>query len=220
MQLIDVLKLCLNSFEMLACAAGFANWKKIKGTHYKCIPIYLAFIVAAEFTGKYFTLQEMNSSKIILYDYIVIPTEFLFFLWVFYKEFYPDKTLPLFSAGIYILCWLLDIFLIADKTFWFLSFSYTVGNIVLVINVLHFFYKLVKSDQILFFKTNIMFWVCCGLLIFYLGTLPFFGLGNTLLKNYKSLYIDYAYTTYVFNCLMYLLFSIGLVWGKLRSSLL
>ena len=89
----------LNVCEAAACAAGFLHWNKIKDSHWKWFPVYLAFIVAAELTGKYFTYANMDEPKRIMYDYIVVPMEILFFHRMFYKEFSKTKAAYLHLAG-------------------------------------------------------------------------------------------------------------------------
>jgi hypothetical protein len=220
MDSLDVLKVILNTCEAAACITGFIVWRKIKTTHWKWFPFYLAFIVVAELTGKYFTYTHMDELKRIMYDYIVIPSEILFYLFIFYNEFKHTEAarLPFFCAIIYIICLLIDSFYLAGKYDWFLSFSYTVGVILLVVNILFFLFRLVASKEIIYFRTNFMFWVCIGLLLFYLGSIPFQGILNTLFEKYNKLFMHYVYLFYIFNYLMYLSFVTAFIWGKVKSQ--
>lgn len=218
MQTLDILKIMLNLCEAAACAAGFLHWNKIKHSHWKWFPVYLAIIVAAELTGKYLTYTNMDEPKRIMYDYIVVPMEILFFHRMFYKEFSNTKAayLPLAGSGIYIAGIFIDSVFLTDKHHWFLSYSYTLGVALLVIYILVFLFKLAGGKDVLNFKSNFVFWVCVGLLMFYLGSLLFHGIFNTLYKMHNDLFIIFAYFTYIFNCLMYLSFLIAFKWGSLK----
>ncbi len=221
MQAIDFLKWMLNAAEISACIIGFLYWNKIKGSHWKIFPFYLAFIVIAEFAGKYLHYSGHNDLKVSMYNYVVIPLEILFYTWLFYHEFkYASiRRLPIAAACIYTSCWLLETLVFTKKPFWWVySFSYSVGIILMLVLILTFLYLLATGNEILFVKNNMMFWVCMGLFVFYFCTLPFFGMGNYLFTRYRNIYIGYAYAMYVFNFIMYSLFIISFVWGKPKYS--
>lgn len=217
MTVIDIIKATLNAFEIAAFAASLMCWKKIKHSAYKWFPFYLGFIVAAEFTGKYLTYRSDTGAKMIMYDYIVIPAEFLFFIWIYYTEFKKQgkQKIALSAALLYLLSLPADIFIITQKKFLLLSFSYTIGTFMLLILALYFLYRLVTGDDLLSYKTNLMFWISAGLLAFYVGSIPFFGMMNTIYAaQNKSLFYGLAYTMYGVDIIMYLLFTLGFIWYK------
>jgi hypothetical protein len=220
---LDLLKLVLNLFEITACAAGFYYWKKIRHTHWKYFPFYLAAIVLFELTGKYLTYIRQNHLKVNMYNYLVIPLQVFFFIWLFYRELAHTrfKKLPLAAAGIYGVCWVADVWVLKKKTLWWLSsFSYSLGVLLLLVMILAFLYLLANSSEVLFLKTNMMFWVCLGLVVFYFCTLPFFGIGNYLYYNHPKIYIGYARAVYFLNYGMYGIFTIAFIWGKPKLSFL
>jgi hypothetical protein len=103
---------------------------------------------------------------------------------------------------------------VSKEKWWFSSFSYTIGNIILLGLILSCLYKIIKSDDILQFRASMMFWVCLGLLFFYLGSLPFFGLWNYLNNNHPAIFDNYWYIQMALNYLMYFTFSLGFIWHK------
>ena len=223
MKTFDLLKLILNIFEVAACITGFIYWKKIRSSYWKFFPVYLAVISLSELIGKYLNYAGFNGIKVGLYNYFVIPLEILFFIWLFYKDFERSNTrrLPVAAACIYITCWLADMFVIAKNPLWWVqSFSYTLGILLMLTLILTLLYILATGDDILFIKTNMMFWVCLGLFVFYFCSLPFFGMGNYLFTHYGNIYIWYAYAIYVLNYIMYSLFIIAFIWGKPKLSYL
>lgn len=205
--------------EVIACAASFIFWKKLKRSLLSVFPIYLVFIVISELIGMYFRVMNMRNANKAYYTYVVIPAEFLFFFWLFYNSFKNSrfKTLPIISTGIYLTSWIIDKAILSTKQFWFYSFSYTVGNLLLLVLTFRFFIVLVTSDAILNFKENMLFWICCGLLLFYLGTFPYYGLLNIIAHNDQELHITYWYLTQVLNCVMYLMFTLSFILGKPKT---
>ncbi len=214
---ILLLKWALNFFELAACITGFLHWHKIKDSYWKWFPIYLGLIVLMEFTGK-FILQVLEDPQLNIryYKYLVIPFQFLFFFWLFRQYFNTKQASRNINivCAIYIVCWVVDMVYVSKEKWWFSSFSYTIGNIILLGLILSCLYKIIKSDDILQFRASMMFWVCLGLLFFYLGSLPFFGLWNYLNNNHPAIFDNYWYIQMALNYLMYFTFSLGFIWHK------
>jgi hypothetical protein len=223
----DLLKLGLNFVELAACITGFLCWNKIKDTYWKWFPIYLAVLVLVEVTGKILTetlddpanpINPYKGSNInaALYRYFGIPIQFLFFYWLFWKYFLKQKEYkwPLIGAAIYVLSWIAEMLFLSKVDAWFMSFSYTIGNIVLLILTILFFIRFVNSEAILKYRQSMMFWVCFGLMAFYLLTFPFFALRNTLWENYRPVFYVYSYISLGLDYLMYIFFTIAFIWGR------
>ena len=213
------LRFLLNATELGAAITGFCNWKKLRPSYWKWFPVYLAVIALMELLAEYigYVLENFTLNGKI-YFLFGIFLQFNFFYWLFYKTFPHRKTkrLALLCMAVYFLCWLTDIFYFGDNGFWFKSFSYTAGNVLLLLLILVFFTRLIKSDAILDYRRSMMFWVCCGLMIFYMGSLPFYGLWNTLAFQYPDVFNVYWIIQIIFDCLMYFFFILGFIWGKVK----
>ena len=200
--------------------AGLFYWGKVKNNYFKWFVIYLLYIVVADFAGA--LIRMANMLNFWYYDYFVIPVEFLFLFWLFHKTFHfkENKRLPVICAGVYIISFLVDGFYFSKHQFPFYSFSYSIGNLLLLILILVFFIQLINSDAILTYRRNMMFWICTGLLIYYLGSLPYYGLKNTFSHDYPKMDMIYDKVALVLDCLMYLMFTFSFIWGKpnLKSS--
>ena len=72
------------------------------------------------------------------------------------------------------------------------------------------------SNKNKFIQRNKMFYINIGIMLFYVGTLPFFGLYNLIVKEPEIWNIYYLYFL-LSNCLMYLLFTASFIWGKPKS---
>ncbi|MGZ8550890.1 MAG: hypothetical protein ACXWV2_09520 [Chitinophagaceae bacterium] len=211
------LRIGLNLFELLACLSGFANWKKIRGSYWEYFPFYLAIIFLSEVIGEYAGYRlHWVKFNLSWYRFFVIPFQFLFFYWLFWKYFSGDtvKTWVLAGLLIYLLSWILESAFLAGVETTFYSFTYLAGNVVLLVLVIVFFAKFMRSDEILNYKQSMMFWVSVGLLVFYLMSLPLYGLWNTLVYNYYDFFNDYWIAITLFNYMMYLLFTIAFIWGR------
>jgi hypothetical protein len=142
------------------------------------------------------------------------PLEMLFLNWFFYNTLNKHYR-KIVTAGtvIYITVLILEKTLFHYNSYYFQSLSYTVANLFILIYITLFFMELMNSEKILVFKKLTVFWIVCGLLVFYLGTFPFYGLYNELSKNI-DIFIPVAWVATSLNYCMYLLFTIGFVWGK------
>jgi len=209
--------LLLNFCELTAVIAGLKYWKKVSGCYWKWFAIYLVVIFVVEMTGKFLILRVQRSDlNIYLYSFFGIPIQFLFFFWLFGRQTNNNArpSLPLISSVIYVVSWIVEYFYLKEANAWFSSFSYTVGNLLLVVLLIDFLLRFMHSGEVLNYKQSMMFWICVGLAIFYLGTLPFFALRNTLLNSYEDIFTVYDYIQLVLGCLMYLVFALSFVWGK------
>jgi hypothetical protein len=207
----------LISLELAASITGFMNWRKIRHSYWKWFPLYLLLIVLVEITGIYalYGLKESDLNSRI-YLYFGIPLQFFFFFWLIaqYLKPYRESKWPLFGAAIYLLSWMADIGYFSGKAFWFSSFSYTAGNLVLLVLILLFFNRFIKIEVILRYQSSIMFWVCVGLLVFYLGTFPFFAFRKVLQQDFKTIFSYYWYIFMALDYLMYIFFILAFKWGK------
>jgi hypothetical protein len=205
----------LNFFELAACITGFLFWNKIRGTYWKWFPVYLAIIVLVELTGEYFLYVRHNlAANNAVYRFIGLPIEYLFLFWLFYHYVRPVRKWPLILGAIYVLAWILDQVYLSKLKLYFDSFSVTIGNTLLLVSLLIFFIRFSNSNAILHYRSSMMFWVCLGLLIFYVGALPFYGMRTTLYREYRSLFYVYWYIQYFLNYCMYSLFMIAFIWGR------
>ena len=205
--------------EGVAAVTAFIYMKKWRLTYWKWFPFYLAFIVLADMTGTYIASQKLYILSFDFYMYLVIPIEFLFFFWIFYKSYKvpKNKLFPKVSVIIYLIGFLSDFFCFRHSHYFHFSLSYTIGNILLLLLILKYFNELVNSDKVLRYQQDILFWVSVGLLTYYLGSSPFFGLRNILVYKYENLNRYYSYFVNILDSLMYLTFTLGVICGKPNS---
>jgi hypothetical protein len=224
MRLYQWLQLGLVGMELLACLAGCFHWHKLRHSYWKWFVVYLGIIVLGEATAlTALYVFKAGSLSNIIYVYIIIPLEFLFFYWLYFRYFAArtGKWWPLMGAGIYVASWAVQLLLKQPPVFWQQPLSYLVGIVVMMVLVIRFFVQFVSGEEILGYRQlgyrqHMMFWVSVGLLVFYLVSSPFWALRVELAVKYRHLFWIYYYVQFAVNYLMYLFFAIAFIWGKPR----
>jgi hypothetical protein len=206
--------------ELVACVTGFIFWRKISGSYWKWFPVYLAVVFISEVTVE--VLANIPGCRTVANDIVLfwsIPLEFLFIFWLFYSEYKNrgDRRWPVLAAAVYLITWLIDIIWFKNVQFSFTSLSYEVGNVLLLALIILFLIRFMLSNDILHYKINTMFWVSIGLLVFYLGSLPYFALYNNLYKYNRILFHNYWKVMMVLNYIMYGFFTLSFIWSKKKS---
>jgi hypothetical protein len=202
-------------FEALAAITGFITWRKWRNNCFKWFPIYLSVLFLCECAGYFFGATKNYYALDILYNFFVVPLEISFICWLFYKnlsEGFKKTILALWF--IYFVSLVLDHTIFNNRDYIFRSVSYSIGNMVILILTLCYFISLALSSDILYFRNRLMFWISIGFLVFYLGTFPYFGLYNLMAKKYMSSFINYTWVMIFLNYIMYILFTLGFLWGK------
>lgn len=199
--------------EVIAAIAAFACYHKWKHSYLKWFPVYLSIVILFEISHQVFSFLKDHSHASLMYE-IVVPFEMLFISWFFYKTLNTkSRGITLAGAAIYMAALVLEKMLFQNNSYYFQSLSYSIGNLFILIYLILFFIELVKSNNLFIFKRLTVFWIACGMLIFYLGTFPFYGLYNELAKD-LDVFMPVAWVATSLNYCMYLLFTIGFIWGK------
>jgi len=159
----------------------------------------------------------LNNINQMYIDYIAIPLEFVFLYWfIIQLSQYTRKTkIFLMALFPYLISFIIETFFKA--TFEFLNISYIVGNLFLLILVLKCINDFMTSNNILQFMYSPIFYICIGILLFYLGTFPYYAIKNVLWAEFKTIGLKYWYIAIVLNCLMYCMFTISFLCYKQKS---
>jgi hypothetical protein len=208
----ELLKLLL-CLEFIAALVSLIYIPKCKRTYWIWFIFYLNFI----FVFDYFSEQISNFlmiKKQFYFAYFIIPIQFLFFYWLYaVKSLRKIKLFWIFSLT-YLLSFI-PIELYFSKLKVVYSFNLVIGTILLMFLIFLEFLKQIKNDDILEFSKNKMFYINIGLVLFYVGTLPFFALYNLLINELQIWNAYYLYFM-ISNCVMYLLFSISFICGRTK----
>lgn len=203
---------CINWTEGISAVVAILYFNKLKNTYWKWFVIYIVFITLADIFGDY-GLEYFPGLRKYYYDFFIIPIEFIFYFWLYAKKSLQLEKLFFMICISYFTFFVLHFFNL-DAIRMISSMSYTVGVFLLAILVYLEFIKQIKSDEILNFKSNKMFYINIGVMLFYIGTLPFFAFDKYLYENLNPIWSNYK-TFFLFSVnAMYLLFTASFIWGK------
>jgi hypothetical protein len=202
--------------QFIAAVMGLIFWKKVKDNFWKWLVIFLALVFCFELFAKY-GLHLLPRFKKHYYAFLVIPFQFIFLYWLYFFNNKKNKWLYILFTVAYLIVLLFSSLKISNNDWIIQSLSYTTGNLFLAIIALMEFNRQIKTDSILQFKQNMMFYVNTGVIVFYIGTLPFFAFYNLLFNNYQTIWLVYYTIFLVFNHFMYLLFAAAFIWAKPNS---
>lgn len=205
------LAFALISIQCVAALVGIYYYFKLKESHWKWFCLYLIFIFIQEFFWR-FEHPFLPFSKITYYAFFGIPIQYLFFIWLYALKSLKKPNLTIIFCVIYLMALVVEALL--KKISVFYSISLNIGNILLLILVVLEFLKQIRNENILKFYENKMFYVNLGVILFYVGTFPFFAFYYDLYKFHKEIWNVYYVYFLIANCLMYLLFIASFIWGK------
>lgn len=216
----DVVKWILNLFEIAAAATGFYYAAKWRRTHWRWFPWFLLFILVTELLAKYMYYQPvLRPHNYKIYRYANLPATVFFHLWLLAQAF-AGKTmyrLAWLLAALYAVIWLVEEYWLPLASRKGISLSYIFGMLSILALIITWFYRLIRSPGVVFYKSNRQFWVNAGLL-FYIVPLPFWAMYYALFKIYPDIFMVYWYISLAFTCIMYLFFILSFKWAKPKSS--
>ncbi len=198
--------------EFFAAFVGLIYYNKVKNTHWKWLVYYLVFIFFAEFISL-LILDDYPNFKKYYYNFFIIPVEFIFLFWLYSIKSLKNIRLFWISIFLYSIC-LLYYILNFENIAIISSINYIVGALLLMAMIILELINQIKSDKILFFKENMMFYINLGIILFYIGTLPFYAFNQVLYDNSVQIFNIYGIFTLTVCNLMYYLFAAAFIWGK------
>jgi hypothetical protein len=204
--------------EWIALIAGILVWKRMENKKYRFFVLYLLFIAAGEVTAYYIGRNFHKGANIILYNYLIIPAEFIFFYWFFFMHL--KKRLHKYLCILFTLCSILvrvvEFTVLKDEKFSFSSLSYLTSAILLTLLALIYLVQFMKSDNIIYYHRHFSFWVTIAVLLYYLGSFPLFAFYNYLYAEEKVFFYSYWKIQLFLNMFMYLIFSFAFLWTNIK----
>ncbi|MCX6316487.1 MAG: hypothetical protein NTW29_04305 [Bacteroidetes bacterium] len=196
------------------CVIFLPAWKR---TFWKWLPLYFLVVFVAELTGRYLRLHPVSwISNPDYYSFFVHPVSFSFiFLGLSKNE--NGKTnsrLLIFVLILYAIACIIDYLFLKSKRFWFGSFSYTIGDLLVIMMAVRFYSRYLFSERIIHYKRDFMFWCITIWVIYYAGTFPYFALRNVLFDNHRAIFYTYWYIQISMSMLMYLSISFLYIWQR------
>lgn len=213
-ELYAFLKNTLLITQFIAAFVGLLYLRELKNSYWKWFSIYLIVIFLLEFFLTKTTLVH-RSYRQSCYIFFILPLEFIFFYWLYAVKSLHNSKIFLLATSTFIMVLMALISVKPKMEVSSLIMNY--GSLILILLLILEFIKQIKTDDILNFKENKMFYINLGLIIFYVGSYPYHVFSIELYKNHYEVWSIYYTYFYVSNCIMYVLFTASFIWGKAQS---
>lgn len=215
MTLLDFLQNCTVFSEGLCAFVGILYFKKLKETFWKYFVFYCVIIFLNELFSL-LVLEYYQKWRSLFFDVYGIPIQFLFLFWLYAYQSLQLKKLYFISTLVYLLSFIPHLYY-KEKYGIINSMSYTVACLLLLLMGILEFLKQIRSNDILNFNKNKMFYINLGMLLFYIGTMPFYAFMRQLYDYDPILFSNYRIFSLVTDILLYLLFTASFIWGKPKT---
>jgi hypothetical protein len=205
---------------LISLLAVIIFYKKLQPKWLRLFFYLLVFTLAVDVGAVLYSYYFKKSNHFIINIYL--PVSFSFYFLIFSKTFETKKfkTIIYTAFIVYLLFFLYGIIFI-EGLYYFNTYSYCLGSILIVMCCLLYFMRLFTSDRLMNYFTIPMFWISTGLLFFFVGNMVHMSLLRYIIDNH----LDPAGHIYQFimvtlNVLLYGSFTISFlcnqVWKKTR----
>lgn len=207
-------------FEVAAFIASLVAWPHIrKSRHLRLFPLLLFIIVSVELA-----LTFMRGSfpyfNALIYN-VQVPLQHLLYLYILYLALNREmfKRLILNFIFAFLVITVVSAFFFTDENR-INTVSYCTGSICIIIGILIKFHEMLQNPTEFNFLRNPFFYMLFAFLLFNVGTLPYFTMGNWLYQSLrgKEILIVLINVMSVFNFILYGTYSIAFVWMTLRKE--
>jgi hypothetical protein len=206
-------------FEFVAFFSSLLALPVIKKSKYlRLFPLLLFIIVLVEV----YQLFYMSKGSINAWIYnIQTPLQHLLYLIILhqavdqisYKRF-------LLAAGVTLVVFtvLTNVFIVEDKHF--NVQAYCLGSIMVIIGILMKFYEMLQNPTDFNFLRKPFFYMLFAFLLFNVGTLPYFAMGNWLyfVTTHKDILMMLANVMSVLNYILYTTYTVMFLWMIQRKG--
>ncbi len=208
-------------FVLLAAVFGLIYFYKYKDTFLRPM-MYLLWTIAfveffSYFTKKYGVLVYTDENGVPYTYWLYNLLYFGLFLTVF-RIYLKAITNKVYKKWIryfiisYILISIVNWTMIQNFVLELSVLPYISGSIFLIITIIFYFLELLKSEKILLYHRQLLFWISIGLLLFHTGTIPF-SLeinGYALIPGIHKLFLIITFLSNI----MYSMFTFGFIWSR------
>ncbi len=200
--------------QFLTALTSTLYLKKYNNTILKYFSILLWYTFINEFVGILIIDYYSRFNAIIYNIYHVINFSYLLLLYRNYLTNKKYKKITLTFCIIYLIAFIINGFF-ENYIIEFNRFPYIIAALFLVVTIIFYFIEILNSEKVLNTKRNLLFWISVGLLLYFVGNLPF-----RILRNY---YEDLADATvislvnFTLTIVMNSCFIIGFIWSNKKQ---
>ena len=200
--------------ELLAAIAGTIYFYKYRGMFLKYFLLILWYTVINEFSGLILEKMGVRTNVIIYNIYHLINFSFLFLVFrIYVKKDILKKCITLFM-GLYILSFFVNLifenYLVRVQTV-----PFFIAAIGIIISVLFYFSQVLNTNEVLYVRQNLLFWISVGYLLYLSGSLPIRVIRNFYTDAYSSETLKYILdASGLLSIVMNICFILGFIWHK------
>ena len=200
--------------ELVAAIIGTVKYGAFKNSKLKYVLFFLWYVVFTDFFAG-ISYPWFDIPNYIVYNLYYLAVFAFFLLWCrSLLSSRVKKAMLLFFFCIYCLFYLVNIIFLQDFVFDFLTYSFTVGTMLITITVSIYFVEMLNRDIILQVTKSSYFWISFGLLVFCITYLPF-KLAYRFMEGEN--YILKSLVLFLINCIQYTCFAIAFIKAKKGS---
>jgi hypothetical protein len=197
--------------ELIVAIIATFYFYKYKHSHLKYFLIILWYTAVNEFLG--FTLKKIGFySNIIIYNiFHFINFSFLFFLFQKSLKVRIHKLWLSVFGGIYVLSFFINM-LFENYVYQVQTVPYLIASVLIITCIVIYFSEILNTDEVLYIKSNIMFWISIGYLLYLAGNIPI-----RVIRNYFTEVVNLEYIleiSSVLSIVMNICFILGFIWGE------
>ncbi|WP_132065776.1 hypothetical protein [Aquimarina spinulae] len=201
--------------EALTAIVATIYYYKYKNTHVLKYFIFLLWYVAInEIIGLY--IRSENWDNVLLINiYNVINFTYILILYRSYLNEKKSKKIALILCITYLIIFIINGFY-ENYFIKFQSIPYIIAAFAVIITISLYFREILNSEKVLNAKRNLLFWISVGLLIYFVGNIPF-----RILRNYYNELTDATIlflVNFTLTVIMNICFIIGFIWSKKKQQ--
>lgn len=209
-ELLIVLRKIAFGSECIAAITGlfFLFSYRTKGL-LKWFSIFLIYIFINDIIGYNTRHLFPNSNNLILYNISTTLTFlFLFFIYYQYTKEKTNKRFILYFMVLYIITLFISGFY-ENYLDQLQSIPFLLGSFLLMTSIIFYYAELLKSEQIQEINKDLLFWISVGLLIYYVGKIPF-----RMVRDYYANHTDFS-TLFILNSIFTIIMNSCFITGFL-----
>jgi hypothetical protein len=175
--------------------------------HLRLFSMLLGLTVLVEFFAN-FAIKPLHLKRndIVYTPFMLI--EFMVYACFFYMILTGKriKRLIIVYMCLFPLFWCFAVFKVFGFTGWN-SYVFILGAVATICMAVIYYYQQFTSPDLVRLDRTPEFWIATGLIIFYTINLPYFGMLNYLVHNYKDVAVFFLIVSKILTILMYSLFA-------------
>jgi hypothetical protein len=206
-------------FELFALLASLAAWGQIRSSPYlRIYPLLLLLVAGVETYTTYFKTHRVSNAWIYNWQ---VPVQHLLYLLILYfaLEKPSSRRLMLYFMAALVLLAGISWALLTEKGR-FNAIGYCCGSIFVVIGIILKFYEMLQNPTDFNFLRTPFFYLLFAFLLFSVGSLPYFSMGNWLyfVIGYKAAVLVLINVMSILNYVLYGTYTMVFIWIILRKG--